>query len=453
MGLFQDALNRLFPSSFREGGSVVPEEERAARLRQKSAERAENPQVIPTSRRATTSLTGLADRNKPTDQQIRQHNVSLFAKLVGMRAHATAQAIVGRQGQAGFQVQRLEAGEFEAVSADQPWQRLIRRPNPDTPPYLFWWWASTVIDLQGAVHFLVSDGPAGQPEALWPIFPEWGEVRPRLGDKGQVNGWVYYRGGERKTYEARDIIRLRLPDSVNMQETQSLLEQGIYELDRELYHNNYERDFLEEGRPPNVYLSFDNDVSVKANQEAADKVQQRHMGKRANKVPALGNGGEMKTVALSPDDLQMLESRQMNERRLFTICGVPQALFKSESSNRSTGEAAHWTFAKYTIQPRAISLADQQTKGMEQAFRADPGALRVQAPDVTPRDKEEEETINDLRVRRGVPPAQIMREQGEEVPDEYEEDLETPRLPSTLKKVSGGDGATGEEASAPPGFL
>jgi len=452
MGLL-DRLKSLFPTSYRESGGVVPDEERAARLRQKSAQRAEDPQVIPTSRRATTSLTGLADRQKPTDREIRKHNVSLFGKLVSMRAHATAQAIIGWQGQDGFQTERLEAGQFEAVSADQPWQRLIRRPNPDTPPYLFWWWASTVIDLQGAVHFLVEDGPDGQPEALWPIFPEWGEVRPRLGEKGEVTGWVYYRGGERQTYEARDIVRLRLPDTINMQETQSLLERGVYELDRELHHNQYEKNFLEDGRPPNVYLSFDNDVNVSANQEAADKVQNRSMGNRANKVPALGNGGEMKTVALSPDDLQMLDSRVMNERRLHTICGVPQALFRSESSNRSTGEQAHWTFAKYTIQPRVISLADQQTKGFEQAFRADPGALRIQAPETTPEDREEQETINDLRVRRGVPPAQIMREQGEEVPDEYEEDLETPRLPSTLKKVPGGDGADTEEAGPPPDFL
>jgi len=182
-------------------------------------------------------------------------------------------------------------------------------------------------------------------------------------------------------------------------------------------------------------------------------VQQRYMGRRANKVPALGNGGEMKTVALSPDDLQMLESRQMNEGRLFTICGVPEALFKSESSNRSTGEAAHWTFAKYTIQPRAVHFASQLTKDLERSFGADPGVLRVQAPDVTPVDHQEQEAINEARVRRGVPPAQVMREQGEEVPSEYEEDLETPRLPSTLKKISGSAEGVSGEASAPPDFL
>jgi hypothetical protein len=268
-----------------------------------------------------------------------------------------------------------------------------------------------------------------------------------------VSGWVYYRGGERVTYEPRDILRISLDDPVRAGETMSLLERGVYELSRELHHNKYEQDFLEDGRPPNVYLSFDNDVNVRTNQEAADKVQQRYMGKRANKVPALGNGGEMKTVALSPDDLQMLESRQMNERRLFTICGVPQALYKSESSNRSTGEAAHWTFAKYTIQPRAVHFSSQMTKDFERAFGADPGALRVQAPDVTPVDREAQESINEARVRRGVPPAQVMREQGETVPEEYAGDLETPRLPSTLKKVPGPSAEGSGEASAPPDFL
>lgn len=452
MGLFDDAANWLYDRLNGTGG-VVPDEERAARLRQKAATRADDPQVIPTSQATTSALTGLVDRDKPTDRDIRKHNVSLFSKLVGMRADATARAIVGEQGQGGFQVESLQAGEYEAVEGGHPWMRLIRRPNPDTAAYLFWHWVSRVVDLQGAAHLLVEDDAAGTPIALWPIYPEWGDVRPQLGDKGQVSGWVYYRGGERVQYEARDIIRISLDDPVRAGETMSLLERGVYELSRELHHNKYEQDFLEDGRPPNVYLTFDNDVNVSANQEAADKVQQRYMGKRANKVPALGNGGEMKTVALSPDDLQMLESRQMNERRLFTICGVPQALYKSESSNRSTGEAAHWTFAKYTIQPRAVHFSSQMTKDFERSFGADPGALRVQAPDVTPVDREEQETINEARVRRGVPPAQVMREQGEDVPDEYADDLETPRLPSTLKKVPGSDAGGDGEASAPPDFL
>jgi len=93
------------------------------------------------------------------------------------------------------------------------------------------------------------------------------------------------------------------------------------------------------------------------------------------------------------------------------------------------------------------------TKAFEASFGADPGVLRVQAPDVTPVDREEQETINEQRVRRGVPPAQVMREQGEDVPDEYAEDLETPRLPSTLKKISGSSAEGDGEASAPPDFL
>jgi len=438
MGAFLDFIDRIFSGRFQEGGSV---------------QRADDPQVIPTSEASASAFTGLVDRDKPTDQDIRKHNVSLFAKLVNIRAGATARAIVGEQGQSGFQVERVQGGEYEAVEDGHPWLRLIRRPNPDTAAYLFWHWVSRVVDLQGAAHLLVEDDPAGTPMALWPIYPEWGDVRPQLGDKGQVSGWVYYRGGERISYEARDIIRISLDDPVRAGETMSLLERGVYELSRELHHNKYEQDFLEDGRPPNVYLSFDNDVNVNTNQEAADKVQQRFMGERANKVPALGNGGSMETVALSPDDLQMLESRQMNERRLFTICGVPQALFKSESSNRSTGEAAHWTFAKYTIQPRAVHVSSQMTKAFEASFGADPGVLRVQAPDVTPVDREEQETINEQRVRRGVPPAQVMREQGEDVPDEYAEDLETPRLPSTLKKISGSSAEGDGEASAPPDFL
>jgi hypothetical protein len=436
-----DRISKLFPASYREAGGVVPEADRAARLRQKSA-RAQDPDVAPVSSRSVTQASGLHDRGRPTERTIRKHNVSLFGKLVHMRADATARAIVGEQGEGGFSVQREAQGGAEEVEPGHPWKRLLRRPNGAMPAYVFWHWASRVVDLWGACDLYVEHDRTGTPSALWPIFPEWGEVRPVLGRKGAVQGWVYYRGGERDELEARDIVRLSLPDVTNLQETESLLERGIYELNRELHHANYESDFLEEGRPPNVYMTFDGSVDVRDNQEAADRMQNRYMGKRANRVPAFGNGGELKSVALSPDDLQMLESREMTERRLHTITGVPEALFKTESSNRSTGEAAHWTLAQYTIQPRAVSLASQMRHGFERAFGADEGALMVVAPDVTPTDATEQEEINERRLRRGVPAADIMREQGEEVPDEHEEDLETPRLPSTLTPIgSGGEGA------------
>ena len=409
-------------------------------MRQASAQRAEDPDVAPVSSRRTTQASGLHDRGRPTERQIRKHNVSLFAKLVHMRADATARAIVGEQGQGGFSVQRNVTGGQEEVEPRHPWKRLLKRPNDAMPAYLFWHWCSRVVDLWGACDLYVEHDRTGTPTALWPIYPEWGEVRPTLGRKGAVQGWIYYRGGQREELEARDIVRLALPDVTNPMETESLLERGVYELNRELHHAHYESDFLEEGRPPNVYMSFDGSVSVRKNQEAAERMQERHMGKRANKVPALGNGGELKTVALSPDDLQMLESREMTERRLHEITGVPEALFNTESSNRATGEAAHWTFAQYTVQPRAVSLASQMRHGFERAFGADRGALAVVAPDVTPTDAKEQEDINQRRLKRGVPAAQIMREQGEEVPDEHEEDLETPRLPSTLKPIGQGDG-------------
>jgi hypothetical protein len=62
------------------------------------------------------------------------------------------------------------------------------------------------------------------------------------------------------------------------------------------------------------------------------------------------------------------------------------------------------------------------------------------APDVTPTDAVQQEEVNAMRLRRGVPPAQIMREQGEEVPEDQEEELDAPMVPTALRPLSGGVG-------------
>lgn len=416
---------------------VLPDAARAAhRIPKRKQQRRRAGELAPTSVNFSR-FSGVYDRGKPTDERIRQHNISIFGKCVTMRADALARAIVGEQGIEGFSVERQTTDGAETVEPTHPWVQLMRRPNPSWGAYSLWHWASRVVDLQGAVHLYVVRDGRGVPEQLWPIFPEWGEVRPKLGDMGQLIGWVYYRGGEIDHYDGSDIVRLRLPDVVNPFETQSLLEQGVYELSAEQSHQEYGEQFYRDGRPPNVYLSFDGEVSVQSSQEAATRVQQGYMGERANKVLALQNGGRMRSPAISPDDLQMLETREMNERRIHTITGVPEALFSKES-NRSNAREAQRLFAEYTIQPLAVSYADQMTQALERAFGADPGVLSVVAPDVTPKDAQEREVVNRKRIERGVPPAAIMREQGEEVPDEYADELDRPHLPGVLRPIGGG---------------
>lgn len=384
---------------------------------------------------------GVADQNAPSVGQMQDHNVSVFAECVRLRAERMAGAITGEMpGQSGFDVKRrLQDGSNEATDRDFPWRVLLRRPNPGWSGFRFWRWMHTVKDLQGHAEAIIERDEMGVPTSLWPVYPDWGTVRKRLDKKGGVDHYVFlfHDNAEEVKIEGRNLIRIEHPDPVQGGETQSLLERAAYELDTELESKEYERNLVKDGRPPSVYIKQDGgrgtvSASTRGQQEDEERMRQGHMGRNAYKVPVLSNA-EFASIGLDPSDMQMLEARQMRKDDIFTITGVPPALYAKDPTNANV-EAASKIFATKTLQPLAISTASTLTQQLERAFQVEEeGRLTVQAPNVVPVDETEQEQINQQRIKRGVPPQQVMEDQGEDVPEGQEEELARSYLPKGLQ--------------------
>ena len=132
--------------------------------------------------------------------------------------------------------------------------------------------------------------------------------------------------------------------------------------------------------------------------------------------------------------LKPLEAQGLNHKVIFRVTGILEAYFE-KGANRAESEAAERKVMEGTIQPLVNQAAQQLTLAFNLAFGAEPGQLRVAPPDVAPVSPGEREAINQQRLRRGVPPAVLMEEAGEEVPQSYEDDLSAPHLPSTLAPI------------------
>jgi len=399
---------------------------------------------------------GIYDRSQPTPKEMRKHNVSVFAQMLQLRAERLAGAITGLMpGQSGFGVIRNERAEQVPVEDGHPWRLLIQRPNPGWSVFRFWRWMSLVKDLQGHADAVIERDSAGRPRHLWPLYPSWGRVTKRLDERGAVDVYLY-----RKTDQAdpvriqpQNMVRLEHPDPVAGGETASLLERGVYELSSEIDSKTYERDFLQDGRPPNVYIKLEGDGGLKVSdrdkdQEESERMQQGYMGTRANKVPILRNG-EFASVGIDPDQLQMLESREMRKDDLFTITGIPPALFAKDPTNANV-EAAERIFATGTLQPLAIDTAAALTQQLERAFGAEPGRLQVQAPNMVPTDEKEQSIIHQRQTRNGHKTLNdIRRENGDE---EYDTDLaDQPLVPKGVVPLSMAGMQAGQGPDAEPG--
>lgn len=317
------------------------------------------------------------------------------------------------------------------------------RPNEHRGAFRIWYWAFMERLLRGRVSWIVGEGTAGMPESLHEVYATFGSMRSIEADDGGTDGYVYHRAdGERIRLEPEDVVESMAVHPTSPYEGYSVLDALWQHVAQERYGNKYLTQSFREGRAPMHYLSSEMDLTQEEmeryGQEFSDKFLQqdrqpdfaRHS--TIKEVPVFGSGTELKSPSIDPDSFQMLESMGLTQETIHTVTGVPKSLYESDQADTADQQAFR-TLIRLAVQPDITAMASDLTKGFERAFGAEPGALKIRAPDAMPTDRKEQEELNRRRIERGVPPADIMEEEGEEVPDEHEDTLSTPHLPGTLK--------------------
>lgn len=366
-----------------------------------------------------TSLFGQTDR-RPSMQETSNSLRGLFYACLTLRAHAVANAILGTQEGDGFSVLReVGAGEYEAVEPDHPWWELLRQPSRYRSSYRFWYWYMMARDLQGVASSIVEDDAGGMPVALHEVYSEFGRIQHQSAPDGGTAGYVYRRqDGQNIPLGLRDVIQSQNVHPETPYEGISLIEVLAYQLDKELFTDMFERRTLKEGRPPELQIVFDKEISTDQAERYGklfkDKFYDRPGGS-VKGVPVFGSGGRAESISINPKDFQLLESRGLTRSDIHNVTGCFEAIFR-HGSNRAESEQAYTSFMRLTIQPLATQLAADFTLQFQRSFAADRGKLVIAAPDVVPSSRKEREEINAMRLRRGVPAATIMEEEGEEAP-------------------------------------
>ena len=414
------------------------------------------PETTPTTMMRFARNIGLTDSARPSSYQIGQAMRGLFAACIDIRTNAIARAIVGAASRKGFTVKRLTAqGEYEDVELTHPWVRLLLRPNTNRPALEVWRWASEARDYAGSADFVVEDDARGTPIALHEIFPEFGQVYPVPSADGGVAGYVFYRAdGETIDMEARDVVRLRHSDPRIPYRSMSLLQKAAYQLDKGLYADIYERDTLREGRFPPVVLTSDQEVSKEQAGRYGKQFKDAYMrtGSHTVKgVPVLGKGLKAQPTLINPNDLALIESGRLNDKRLFWTTGVPQGMVDHEA-NRANTDGQRRTFAEYTVQPSVDLMAAQMSYGFSRSFGEPVGlpasaaasgasGLVIHAPNVVPVDPMQQARIDEVQIRSGtLKPNEVRRREGRDDVDGGDQAF----VSAALRPLAGAGPAGGE---------
>lgn len=370
---------------------------------------------------------GFGRHDEITHEDVRANYHGLIYSFLNYRAaelssHFIRTKVQGRRGQ----------DEWEDVGVDHPWVRLLARPNPNIAPLAFWNWAFQAYDAWGHADFLVERRTIEierarfrVPAILYPIYPEFGKVRPRINATGTVVGYNYWRvdGQHPVPFELTEILRVERPHPVSPGRTASLLEASAFEIDTELASAIYARDSAQQRGRPDVMLETDEEMDPADLRRLGSDFAKQYAIDRIQRVPISHAGLRIKPFVLNQRDMQFIESRTFTQSRLFQIWNQQEGLF-SDKANRANADAARYAWALFTIKPTLEGFGNQMEFGLERIFRADPASIRLLMHDPVPVDAKQQAEIDEIRLRTGrVKPSELRARDGLSDDDEGSDQL------------------------------
>ena len=347
---------------------------------------------------AISAKFGIEDHEAPDEREQRTAYRGLISTLARKRAHAIA------EGMCLASVKRMIGPkEFEDVEDFHPWRSLLQTPSPNMGTYEFWLDASQMRDLGKGAFMQAGFDSMNVPDSLYLYYPSFGKLNAVPDRTGGIIGYVYTNnGGEVVDIPGNVMVWMRHRHPISPFEGASLLEQAAYESDVSLYQSIYARDMTAEGNVPAVYAKFKHDLSVNQSQEYGRMLTKEYRSVKNSqnkKTLVLGSDGELKTLGVSPDDLQYVASAELNDKQIMRIFGFPPAMFQESGVVANSAEVRReWMM---TIQREIVEICSSLTHQFRILFGAEDSDLVVHPPDIVPMDALEKQRVREIQFRTG----------------------------------------------------
>ncbi|MEX5576784.1 phage portal protein [Pseudophaeobacter sp. A-200-2] len=233
-----------------------------------------------------------------------------------------ANLISGTLSSLPFEVQRRDGDGFMETYPGHPLHAVIHEsPNFDQTALDFWDFMNLSIELWGNAYASVQRRD-GKIVALYPVHPEAMAVR-RLG-----SGRIEYRwsdGGKSFVRLDRDVFHIRGPGG-NALGGMSTLRFGVQAFSSALAADRAAAGMFRNGLRPSGLIKFKEWLSA-PEREAAEKIVEKYLGAVNSGKPFIAEGGmEYDHLSISPEDAQMLETRQFSVEEICRYFQVPPAL-------------------------------------------------------------------------------------------------------------------------------
>lgn len=232
--------------------------------------------------------------------------------LVNKIAHASARL--------PLKVYERTPDEGRPEARDTPYATLLRDPNPELDPYLFWLWTVSTLNIYGEAFWLKVRDVGGRPVALVPWHPT------RMVDE-VVDGrrqWSLQRNDGRTPIQRRDFVHFRFYDPDSLHRGMSPLEPLRDTLENEAGARAANSALWRNGGRPSFILKHPRVVGDAAVTRLRDQWNDIHGGVgNWAKTAILEEGMEAQKLTFDADELQYIESRKLNREEACAAYDVP----------------------------------------------------------------------------------------------------------------------------------
>lgn len=226
-------------------------------------------------------------------------------------------------------------------------------------------WDNVVINncLRGDGFILIRRRMDGSIRDLLPL--PWSSVFPTRMPDTSIRYYIFDSDYNIRTWVSRDDI-LHFPglgfDGIK---SMSVIKYAARNAtSTALAMDKYSSNFFQNGAHPSVILTYPKPMTTENIEGLQKSFQNKYSGlSNSHKLPLiLTDGGDAKTISLSAEDAQLLDSRKFQVIDIARAFGVPPHMIGETSANTSWGsgiESLTRGFFTYTLQQRLVKIEQE----------------------------------------------------------------------------------------------
>ena len=258
---------------------------------------------------------------------------------------------------------RRNSGEHGSkVAYDHPLYKILHRcPCSELDAYQ--WFAMQVCFqiAYGNAFAEIQRDMDGSVKGLWPIHPtriplaniRRGPVRTSYGDIGDEGELIYLvdENNGKRAIRAADMLHVLGNGTESGLYGKSLVVVAAEALGVVAATEQHVGAFYRNGATPDIVIKFPANVPEQERENLRKSWTSKHAGSRnAHTALVLGNGADVATVGVNPNDAQLIDGRKFGVAEVSRFWGVPMPLLSSmESATFNNAETLGRMFVQYTL--------------------------------------------------------------------------------------------------------